>query len=293
MGLGAATATSESVAVEALESATAVATPPPDLDRGLSATPAALPDYLSIRRPSGFRSDPRRQATPALPKWDVDPSVVAVTDRSSAVVEQYRAVRTWLLSHSNVGEHDCIALTSAVPQEGKTVTTANLAVVMAEVRHLNVLAVDADVRRGSLAKLYGIEPAPGLADVLAGRAQLGDAIARTPISNLSFLPASKSFDVSPTELFNSKAADLLFDEIRERYHYILVDTPPIQSYSDVGVIGTMCSGIVMVVRMNKTPSNHVRQSLQWLQANNLPVLGCIAAGAGRNSATLAYPYDDD
>lgn len=226
-----------------------------------------------------------------MPDWNVDPAVVAIHDRTSSIVEQYRAIRTWLLSHTVLGEHNCVAITSSVSREGKTVTTANLAVVLAEVRHMNVLVVDADFRRGSLATQFRTENAPGLADVLAGRIQLSDAVAQTPISNLSFLPASKCFGLNPTELFNSKSASLVFDEIRERYHYVLVDTPPVQSFSDVGVIGALCTGVVMVVRMRKTASTLVRQSVQWLQSNNLNVIGCIAAAARSKPTRLVYQYD--
>lgn len=226
-----------------------------------------------------------------MPHWDVDSSVVAVHDRSSTITEQYRAIRTWLLSHATVGENHCVAITSSVSREGKTVTSANLAVTLAEVRHLNVLVVDADLRRGSLGKLFKVTDKPGLADVLAGQAQLSDAIRQTPIPNLSFLPASECGGLNPTELFNSKAAGLVFDEIRERYHFVVVDTPPVQSFSDVGVIGALCSGIIMVVRMHKTTSGVVRQSVQWLQANSLNVLGCVAAANSQKPAQLVYQYD--
>ena len=225
-----------------------------------------------------------------MPTWDVDPTVVAVHDRSSSITEQYRAVRTWLLSHTTVGEHNCVAITSAVAREGKTVTSANLAVIMAEVRHQNVLVVDSDLRCGALAKLFRRESAPGLAEVLGGTAPLADAIQRTPIPNLSFLPSGKPGKLNPTELFSSKAAGLVFDEICERYHYVLVDTPPVQTFSDVGVIGRFCSGIIVVVRMHKTTSNVVRQSVQWLQSNNLNVLGCIAAANDQSPAQLVYQY---
>ena len=172
-------------------------------------------------------------------------------------------------------------------------TTANLAVVMAEVRHLDVLAVDCDFRQGSLAKLFKMPNSPGLSDVLAGRATLNDAISPTPLGNLFLLPAGTSRDLNPTELLNSQNAARIFDEIRERYHYALVDTPPVQWLSDIGVIGALCSGIVVVVRMNKTASHLVRQSVHWLQANSLNVLGCIAADCNRKGARYEYEGSDD
>lgn len=227
------------------------------------------------------------------PAWDVHPDVVAAYDRSCAITEQYRAVRTWLLRRNTAGRHECIAITSSIPREGKSVTTANLAVVMSEVRHMNVLALDCDLRQGSLAKLFKVPDSPGLADVLAGEASLEEAIATTPYGNLSYLPAGVCRGPNPAELLNSKTAARVFEEIRERFHFTLVDTPPVRRLSDVGVIGALCTGIVMIVRMNKTASHLVRQSLHWLEANNLDVIGCIAADCRVRGARYEYENDNE
>ncbi len=251
----------------------------------VSATPNDVP-LRGLR--SGGRS--RRGAAPLtpLPSWDVHHSIVALNDRSSSTAEQYRAVRTWLLRRNSAGERVCYALTSSVPREGKSVTTANLAVTMAEVRHLNVLVVDSDFRQGSISRLYKLPNEPGLADVLAGRATLDDTVIKTPIPNLSVLTAGDCRELNSTELLNSSTASRLFDEIRERYNFIFVDTPPVQKLSDVGVVGALCTGILMVVRMHKTPSNLVRQSIHWLQSNNLDVIGCIAAGCSLQDSRHMY-----
>lgn len=225
--------------------------------------------------------------------WPVDPSVVALTDKTSSIVEQYRAVRTWMLCRAQMNERACVAVTSSVPREGKTITTANLAVVMAEIRRMRVLAVDCDLRLGALAGVFGMQRAPGLVEVLSGRATLDEAIRATPLGNLSILPAGHLGETNPTELLNSTAAVRVFDEIRERFHYTLVDTPPVQRVSDVGVIGALCSGVVMVVRMHKTATHLVRQSVQWLQSNNLSVMGCIATGSSLRDAIEGYRSSRD
>ncbi|MCB9858117.1 MAG: CpsD/CapB family tyrosine-protein kinase [Phycisphaerales bacterium] len=238
--------------------------------------------------PAGLRKDDA--IVVPTPHWDVHSTVVAARERSSPVTEQYRAARTWLLRRNTAGKHACVAITSSIPKEGKSVTTANLAVTMAEVRHLNVLAVDCDLRQGSMARLYKMPNTPGLADVLTGRVTLDEAIAQTPISNLWTLPAGARHDLNSGELMNSRAATRVFDELRERFHYILVDTPPVQSLSDVGAIGALCTGVILVVRMNKTASHLVRQSLHWLQSNHLNVLGCIASDCRTKGAR--YEYED-
>lgn len=216
--------------------------------------------------------------------WDVDASIVSAIDQSSPITEQYRAVRTWLLARVRPNERTALAVTSSMPREGKTVTAANLAVVMAEIRRMRILLVDCDLRRGELARLMRFPAAPGLAEVLSGRLGLDEAIVPTPLPNLWVLPAGDLAGANPTELFNSVAASRAFDEIRERYHYSVVDTPPVHRVSDIGVIGALCTCIVMVVRMHRTPMGVVRQSLHWLQSNNLHVLGTIAAGCGQRDA---------
>ena len=269
-----------------------------------TSTPAEGPPEAPLRRTSlpGLRSlmsvitRPRRKpetvALGPLPPWDVHPSVIAVRDRESPITEQYRGVRTWLLRRSGTTEHACIAVTSSVPREGKSVTVANLAAVMAEIRHLKVLAVDADFRQGHLATLLKTPNAPGLADVVAGRATLDEAIRQTPRNNLQVLPAGTYRDLNPAELINSTAAAKVFEEIRERYHFVVVDTPAVQRLSDTGVIGALCTGIVVVVRMNRAPAHLVKRSVHWLQSNNLNVVGCIAACCGSEETRAGYREAD-
>jgi capsular exopolysaccharide synthesis family protein len=240
----------------------------------------------------GLRSRvaPRKSPEPPSvpPAWDVDPALVCLQDRWSSLAEQYRAIRTWLLRRNISGEHTALAITSSMPREGKTVTTANLAVSLAELRHLNILAVDCDLRSASLAKLFRLPKAPGFADVLAGRNTLAEALRETPLANLTILSAGLLQNQNPAVLLNSPITAKVFDEIRERYHYILVDTPPVQKLTDVGVVGALCSGILLVVRMHRTPSNLVRQSLHWLQSNSLSVIGCIAAACNVKDARHLY-----
>ncbi len=223
----------------------------------------------------------------------VDASVVAWTDRSSQIAEQYRAARTWLVSRTKPGDRNCIAVTSSVSREGKSVTTANLAVTLAEIRHLRVLAMDGDLRGGALGGLFGVPSSPGLADLLIGRCSLSEVLIKSPLPNLWVMPAGRVGDPSGVaELLNSKALARTMEQIRERYDYILVDTPPVQRLADVGVIGALCTGIIMVVRMHKTPAHQVRQSVSWLQLNRLNVIGCIASACRMPSARYAYDPAD-
>lgn len=245
---------------------------------------------LRVLIPS-LKSGPlRRDAGPLgpMPPWDVHPALVTIRERDSGITEQYRAVRTWLLRRVPTNGHSCLTVTSSIPREGKSVTVANLAAVMAEVRHLRVLAVDADFRQGRLAQLFKISNGPGLADVVAGRAKLDEALRQTPLDNLTLMPAGIYQGLNPAELINSITVARVFEEIRDRYHFILVDTPPVQKLSDTGVIGALCTGVLMVVRMNKAPVYLVKRSLHWLQSNNLNVIGCVASCCDSSGGSTVY-----
>ncbi len=255
-------------------------------------------DHLRVNRtPTIPLPADRSDAAPPVPITSWDPRLVIQFDRSGAVAEQYRAIRTWLMAHNSTGEHRILGLTSSTPGEGKTLTVANLGLALAEVRHLSVLLVDGDLRRPALGRTFGIQPEPkavdaaGLADVLIGRRQLADVIRRSAIENLQILPAGACGTLTPAELLNARSARRVFDEIRDRFQYILVDTPAVQSASDVAVLGAMCTGMLMVVRMNQPSSGIVRQSVRWLQANNVHVLGCVAVGANNRASRVLYQND--
>ncbi len=259
------------------------------------ATPIAFPDQIADMSTSSRRKrtvEPANDVISPAPHWDVHPTVVAVHEKNSPITEQYRAARTWLMRRQAAGAKNCVAITSSVAREGKSVTTANLAVVMAEIRHLKVLAMDCDFRQGSLAKLFKLPAAPGLSDVLAGRAPLESAIQSTPLGNLFLLSSGGCQELNSAELLNSTSAARVFESVRDRFDYVMVDTPPVQCLSDIGVIGAHCTGIILVVRMNKTPAHLVRQSTHWLQANNLNVLGCIAADCSARGARYEYDAAD-
>lgn len=252
-----------------------------------------VPPNELVDRPAILTNRFTSEGSPAEASNQVDPSVVAWTDRSSQIAEQYRAARTWLVSRTKPGERNCIAVTSSISREGKSVTTANLAVTLAEIRHLRVLAMDGDLRGGVLGGLFGVPSSPGLADLLIGRCSLSEVLVKTALPNLWVMPAGRTGDPSGVaELLNSKALARTMEQIRERYDYILVDTPPVQRLADVGVIGALCTGIIMVVRMHKTPAHQVRQSVSWLQLNRLNVIGCIASACRMPSARYAYDPAD-
>ena len=213
-------------------------------------------------------------------------SLVPFFERSSLVTEQYRSLRTRLLSANPNYEHRIIAITSAVPKEGKSVTTLNLGCILSEIRHLKVLVVDGDFRRSSLAQMLNQPTGPGLAEVLGGKATYEEVVRSTPIPNLSFIPAGSTHGRSAAELLTCATASPAFRRMQNEFHYTIVDTPPATTVTDVGIIGQMCTGVVVIVRLHRTHEAAAKRAVRLLQVNNIPIIGCLMVG--RDAPTAGY-----
>jgi succinoglycan biosynthesis transport protein ExoP len=207
--------------------------------------------------------------------WDarrVDPAIVAFHEPHSSVCEQYRALRARLLALNPARAPQVIAITSAVPEEGKSVSAANLALTMAEGGEHRVLLAGADFRRGRLARMLGIAGAPGLAEVLGGAAALATACQTTPWANLRVLPAGGETDTRHAVLGTWAA---LLTELRATFDYALLDMPPVTTVSDVSLLAPHCDAAILVVLMRRTPEPIVQQAVRTLQANHVRVLGAV------------------
>ncbi len=217
-------------------------------------------------------------------------ALVAYYAKSSLISEQYRSLRTRLLSQNPQGEHKILAITSAIPKEGKSVTTLNLGCTLAEIRHLKVLVVDGDFRRSSLRSMLNVKNGPGLADVLAGTASYEDVIQSTPIPNLYFISAGRTNGRSAAELLSARNCRQVFRMMQAQFHYTIVDTPPATTVTDAGIIGQMCNGVIVIVRLNHTHESSTKRAVRLLQSNNIPILGCLIIGRDRPFIGYGYGY---
>jgi capsular exopolysaccharide synthesis family protein len=210
--------------------------------------------------------------------WDVekvDPAVIAYHNRYAALCEQYRSLRARIFSMNPSGQHQIITVTSSVPEEGKSVTTMNLSICVAESSHHRVLVIDADFRRASLARMVGARHNPGTAELVLGEARLEDVIQHTPYPNMKLMSAGKLGASSYGELLASPQIRTVFEQLRQHFSYIFLDTPPVTTVSDVSMLAPLTDGALMVVEMGRTPEPTVQLAVRTLQTNNVNVLGCV------------------
>lgn len=205
----------------------------------------------------------------------LDRSLVVAHQKNSPVSEQFRSLRARLLNMNPDRKRQLITITSSLPREGKSTTTLNLGLSMAENPELEIVVIDADLRRGAIGPMLGISSRPGLADWLRGAATLGEALRTTHLPNLKVIPAGGCAEVDPSSLLTTNATRHALQKLRDRFDYVLLDTPPVNSVSDVSVLAPHCDGSILVVEMGRTPESAVQEAVRTLHTNNVLVMGCV------------------
>src|SRR2546429_7338055 len=172
--------------------------------------------------------------------------VLRQDDFLNAALEAYRGLRTRLMHAQSKSGLRSIVITSSLPGEGKTLTTMNLGLCYAQLPQQRVLVIDADLRTCGLTALLDHPCTLGLAEVLAGKATLEEAMVATNQKNFFVLPAG-TISSPPPELFTGSHWQELLGRCSELFEVVLVDTPPIIPLADFELISVACQGVVMVV----------------------------------------------
>jgi capsular exopolysaccharide synthesis family protein len=193
--------------------------------------------------------------------------------RLSVITEAYRKLRASIFLSRSERPPKTILFTSGTAGEGKTMTAANTAIMFAQLGN-RVLLIDADLRRPTCHKALRVQSAAGLVDYLAGQEELDKAIKPTSIPNLAVLNGG-SIPPSPTELIGSKKMYETLALLKDRYDFILIDSPPVMPVSDAVVLSTMADAMIFVVRGQKTPKHVVREAISQLGNNRAKILGVV------------------
>jgi capsular exopolysaccharide synthesis family protein len=194
----------------------------------------------------------------------------------SRAAEQYRIIRTKILHHP--AQPRMLMVSSPTPGDGKTLTAINLAGALALQEGVNVLLVDGDFRRSSLAESMGLRGSPGLGEILKGSSSLEQALIRTKqIPNLYVLPSGDASTDNPAELLASERWRTVVDVFRREFSYIVFDAPPVAAVADYDLLQLACDGVVLVVRLDHTNRRLCQRALDIVpKAKQLGVvLNCV------------------
>jgi protein-tyrosine kinase len=195
------------------------------------------------------------------------------------VVERYRMLRTKILQERENKFFRSLVITSASPQEGKTVTVLNLALSFAALPSFKVLVIDGDMRKGTLGDWLGIDSDhPGLSNLIEGSAQLEQVLLKSEELSMHVIPRGNAHicDLQPSQ-FNA-----YFRHLAEQFDLVLVDTPPVNLITDAQIMAASCDAILLIARAFSTTSRSLEEAVDKLQSFRL-IGAVLNAGTSRRS----------
>ncbi|WP_010051704.1 CpsD/CapB family tyrosine-protein kinase [Carnobacterium maltaromaticum] len=215
-------------------------------------------------------------------------SLVTVTKPNSVVAEQFRTIRTNIQFSMIDRDLKSLIFTSSGPGDGKSTTSANLAVVFAT-QGKRVLLVDADMRKPSVNKTFKLSNHEGLTTLLTEKeVVLGDVVHETNTENL-FILTSGPIPPNPSELLDSKKMNRVIEILEETFDLVIFDMPPIVSVTDAQIMASKTDGTVFVIRNGITTKEAVLKAKQLLEIVNANVVGTIFNGLEKRK-DKAYKY---
>ena len=206
----------------------------------------------------------------------------------SKIAEGYRAVRTALFFSSRDKSHKVIQVTSPSPGDGKSTLIANLAVSIAQ-SGKTVLLVDADLRRPRQHKVIGEDSDRGFAALLKGEAELPEVVLPTEVEGLFFIPCGER-PSNPAELLTSPRLAEFIELAREKYDYVLIDTPPLLAVTDPAVVAPRVDTVILTFRIRKNIKVTADRSREILTSVGANILGVVVNGIGGGSGYGDYKY---
>lgn len=213
------------------------------------------------------------------------------TDSRSAIAEAYRQLRTSILLSTAGHAPKSLLITSSLPAEGKTTTAINTAISLAQTG-ARVLIIDADMRRPRLHSVFNISNAEGLSTILASELsndEILDSIQYDTSSKLNLLP-SGPIPPNPAELIGSNQMAELMKILQGKFTHVVVDSPPIASFTDGVLIASMVDGVILVVHSGKSSRQIVRRSRQLLQDIGAKIFGVVLNNVNLRSQNNSYYY---
>ena len=200
-----------------------------------------------------------------MPEQNLDRNLVVFHDPQSMEAELFKVLKTNLLFPSSGNPPKSIMITSAIPGDGKSFVSSNLAISISQGIEDHVLLIDADIRNPSIGKYFNIERHEGLSEYLAKGSDVSKNFVKTPVEKLTVLPAGTP-PRNPTELLTTQKMKALLGEVAKRYddRYIIIDSAPPSLAPETAAISQYVDGIIIVIKAGKTPRSAVSEVIEQL-----------------------------
>lgn len=251
-----------------------------DVERYLKLSVIGTIPFVSFKNIPEYRDDQKAQ--------QIDKQLVTHDYSPTPIGEAYRSLRTSLLFSRDTEQIRSLLITSISPEEGKSFTAGNLAIIMAQQR-TNTLLIDADLRRGVQHNTFSVPKEPGLTNFLSNKNTLNSLVHPTHIPNLSVMSCG-SLVPNPSELLGSIQMKRLLAEVKRKFDYIIFDAPPLDAATDSVVLGTLVDAVSIVVRGGKTDHKIASERLEIFQNVPAKIIGVIINGAEEAVLKNSYSY---
>jgi len=245
-----------------------------------------IPDMLGANPKSSIK----KISAPSKGGTDFKRRLITYEDPKSPISESYRSLRTNISYASTIDKKiKSLLITSSQPGEGKSTTTANLAIAFAQLRKKTLL-VDADLRKPVQHNVFSHNRAPGLSEFLIGDVtDLDSIIHATKIDNLSIITAG-GLPPNPSELLGSEKMSSLVNMLEAEWDMVIFDSPPIVAVTDASMISAELDAIALVVKAGQTERSAVDRALDTIRNVKAPIIGAILNGASQESLGGKYAY---
>lgn len=200
-------------------------------------------------------------------------NLITIQDPKSPIAESYRTLRTNIQFSSFDKKLQSIVITSSGPGEGKTTTSCNLAVVMAQTGSKTIL-IDCDQRKPSVHKSFKLSNEVGLSDFLVGSVEFEEVTRDSGVENLTLI-TSGTRPPNPSELLSSKKMRDFIEGLKEEYEYIIIDSPPIVAVTDAQLIASFADGSLLVTSSGEVEREAAMRSKELLDKVNSKILGVV------------------
>lgn len=239
---------------------------------------AALEEITGVGMVGTIPTDKERREYPAI----------AFDKENSPIAESLRKLRTNLQFLSVDNPPRVIVVTSSAPREGKSTTSINIALALAEADN-NVVLVDGDMRKPSLDKYLGLVGSVGLSTVLSGSADLPDALQNSAYPNLTVLAAGRTTP-NPSELLASLSARRVLDELRSQFDYVIVDSAPLLAVTDGAILASRADGVLILARFGQTKREQLTNAIDSLKDVGAKLIGAVFTMMPRRGGGYGYDY---
>ena len=215
-------------------------------------------------------------------------NLVTQNDPKNPAAEAYRVIRTSVQFAQAGKELKTIAITSCTPNEGKSMTIANLAIVLTQAGK-SVLIMDCDMRNPTVHKNFNLSNKVGLSSCISMGTAVADAVQETAIEGLDALTAGV-IPPNPSELLGSERMQNILQRAKEEYDYVLIDTPPVLPVTDSLVLGSMVDGLILVIDSGEIKVEMAREVKNQLVHAGANILGVVLNKVRSEHHGYGYGY---